>query len=255
MRIWSRITAAAAASCIGALIAGGSAMAAEIQVAAAGGPLPEVLGALKTAFEKSSGHKVTIKFQGVPAIVSGVKEGANIDLVVVGDETVDELAKANQLATGGSAKFMISRIAVAVKAGAAKPDISSPEALKAALLAAKNVAYSQGTSGQHFLSVIQRLGIADALKSKTVVVQGRPVGEAVAAGEAEIGVLQVAELLPVAGINIVGPLPGNLQKLIPYAVGVTAKAKEAAAATAFMKFLTSEAAVAVFKPKGMDPAS
>ena len=150
---------------------------------------------------------------------------------------------------------MLSRVGVAVRAGAAKPDIGTADALKAALLAAKTVAYSQGASGQHFVTVIARLGLIDALKPKTIIVQGRPVGAAVASGEAEIGVQQVAELLPVPGIDLVGPLPGDLQKIIVYAAGVPAKAKEPDAAKAFVKFLASETAVAVLKKKGMDPAS
>ncbi len=112
----------------------------------------------------------------------------------------------------GKTLLMISKVGIAVKAGAPKLDVSTPEQLKAALLVAKTVGYSQGASGQHFLTVLQRLGITDPVKGKAVVVQGRPVGAAIATGEAEIGVQQVAELRPVSGVDQFAELPGELQK-------------------------------------------
>ena len=147
---------------------------------------------------------------------------------------------------------MISKVGLAVKAGAPKPDLSTPDKLKAALLAAKTVGYSQGASGQHLLTVVQRLGIADAIKAKAVITQARPVGAAIASGEAEIGVQQVAELLPVPGIDFVSEMPGELQKQIPYSAGIPAKAKDAATAQAMVSFLRSAAALEVLKRKGMD---
>jgi molybdate transport system substrate-binding protein len=253
MRTWSKITAAAAAGCMSVLLAATAASAAEISVVGTGGPVPDLMGALVPMFERASGHKVTVKFQPAPTTINQLKEGATIDVVIAGTEVIDDLVKSGQ--AGNSAKFMISRIGLGVRAGAAKPDIGTAEALKAALLAAKTVAYSQGASGQHFVTVIQRLGLVDALKPKTVIVSGRPVGAAVASGEAEIGVQQVAELLPVAGVTVVGPLPGDLQKLIPYSASVPSKAKEQDAAKAFVRFLSSEAAIPVLKRMGMDPAS
>ena len=251
MSTWSKITVWAAASCLSTLITGSAAIAAEITVVSTAGPMPEMMGALVPMFEQASGHKVTITFQGAPQTINQLKEGASIDLVIAGDDVIDELVKNG--AVGGSSKIMLSRVGVAVRAGAPKPDIGSADAFKAALIAAKSVAYSQGASGQHFATVIARLGLVDTLKPKTIIVQGKPVGAAVAAGEAEIGVQQVAELLPVPGIDFIGPLPGNLQKIIVYAAAVPVKAKEPEAATALMKFLTSDAAVPVIKQKGMYP--
>jgi molybdate transport system substrate-binding protein len=251
MSTWSKIAVWAAAGYLSTLITGSAAIAAEITVVSTAGPMPEMMGALVPMFEQASGHKVTIKFQGAPQTMNQLKEGASIDLVIAGDDVIDELVKNG--AVGGSSKIMLSRVGVAVRAGAPKPDIGSADAFKAALIAAKSVAYSQGASGQHFATVIARLGLVDTLKPKTIIVQGKPVGAAVAAGEAEIGVQQVAELLPVSGIDFVGPLPGNLQKIIVYAAAVPVKAKEPEAATALMKFLTSDAAVPVIKQKGMAP--
>ena len=253
MSTWSKIIAWAAAGCLSALITGSAAIAADITVVSTAGPMPEMLGALVPIFEQASGHKVTIKFQGAPQTLNQLKEGASIDLVIAGDDVIGDLVKDGKIAAGSSSKIMLSRVGVAVRAGAPKPDIGAPDALKAALLAAKSVAYSQGASGQHFTTVIQRLGLVDALKPKTIIVQGKPVGAAVAAGEAEIGVQQVAELLPVPGIDFVGPLPGNLQKIIVYMAAVPTNAKEPEAAGALMNFFSSDAAVPVIKQKGMAP--
>jgi molybdate transport system substrate-binding protein len=251
MSTWSKIAALAAAGCLSVLITGGAAIAAEITVVSTAGPMPEMLGALVPMFQQASGHKVTIKFQGAPQTINQLKEGASIDLVIAGDDVIGDLVKNG--AVSGSSKIMLSRVGVAVRAGAPKPEIGSADAFKTALIAAKSVAYSRGASGQHFATVIARLGLVDTLKPKTVIVQGKPVGAAVAAGEAEIGVQQVAELLPVPGIDLVGPLPGDLQKIIVYAAAVPAKAKEPEAAMALMKFLSSDAAVPVIKQKGMAP--
>jgi molybdate transport system substrate-binding protein len=253
MSTWSRIIAWAAAGCLSALITGSAAIAAEITVVSTAGPMPEMLGALVPIFEQASGHKVTIRFQGAPQTLNQLKEGASIDLVIAGDDVIADLVKDGRIVAGSSSKIMLSRVGVAVRAGAPKPDIGSPDALKTALIAAKSVAYSQGASGQHFATVIQRLGLVDTLKPKTIIVQGKPVGAAVAAGEAEIGVQQVAELLPVPGIDFVGPLPGNLQKIIVYMAAVPTGAKEPEAARALMNFFTSDAAVPVIKQKGMAP--
>jgi molybdate transport system substrate-binding protein len=253
MSAGSRFIALATAGSLSVLIATSAAMAAEINVVSTPGPMPEVLGALIPLFEHASGHKVTIKFQAGPQTLAQLKEGAGIDLLIADEEVIDDFVKDGMIAAGGSTKVMLSRVGVAVRAGAPRPDIGSAEALKAALVAAKSVAYSQGASGRHFQTVIARLGLVDTLKPKTVIVQGKPVGAAVAAGEAEIGIQQVAELMPVPGIDLVGPLPGALQKIIVYVAAVPAKAKDPEGAKALAKFLGSEAAVSVMKQKGMDP--
>ena len=249
MKPWSKLIAVTMAGCLSALVAG--AHAAEITVVAGGGPLPDVLGTLMPMFEKATGNTVKISFKGGPEIAADLKGGA-ADLVITNSETVDDLATKGDVAANGKTLLMISKVAVAVKAGAPRPDVSTPDKLKAALMSAKTVGYSQGTSGQHFQTVIQRLGIADAVKAKGVVVQGRPVGAAIASGEAEIGVQQVAELRPVAGVDVVGELPPELQKQIPYSAGVNAKAKDAATARALVTFLRSQPAMDVLKRKGMD---
>jgi len=251
MKAWSKIVTLAVAC--GLSVGAGAAGAAEISVFSGAGPIPEVLGHLAPMFEKASGHKVKLTFKAVPAIVNDVKQGAGVDLMFADPAVIDGLIKDGAIAAGGDTRIMLSRVGVAVRKGAPKPNIATADSFKAALVAAKTVGYSQGTSGQHFLTVIERLGLTDAVKAKAVVVQGRPVGAAVASGEAEIGVQQVAELLPVAGIDLLGPLPGDLQKIIVYAAGVPTKAKEAETARAFVRFLASEAAVSKLKEMGMNP--
>jgi molybdate transport system substrate-binding protein len=251
MNAWCKFAAVTMAGCLTALAAGTAANAAEITVVASGGPLPDVMGTLLPMFESATGNKVKISFKGEPAIAADLKQGA-ADLVITNTETVDELAKGGEVASNGSTLLMISKVGVAVKAGAPKPDISTPDKFKAALMRAKTVGYSQGSSGRHVLTVIQKLGIADAVKSKAVVVQGRPVGAAIASGEAEIGMQQVAELRPVPGIDVIGELPADLQKQIPYSAGIAAKAKDPATARALVSFLRTEPALEVLKRKGMD---
>jgi molybdate transport system substrate-binding protein len=251
MNAWSKVIAATIAGSLSALVAGAAANAAEITVVAGGGPLPDVMGTLVPMFESATGNKVKISFKGGPAITADVKQGA-ADLVIAGTEVVDQLAAAGDVVGNGKTLLMISKVGVAVKAGAPKPDISTPDKLKAALLAAKTVGYSQGASGQHFLTVIDKLGIANAVKGKAVIAQGRPVGAAIASGEAEIGVQQVAELRPVPGTEVIGEMPAELQKQIPYSAGIVAKGKDTETARALVSFLRSEAALDVLKRKGMD---
>ena len=249
MNAWSKAAAVTIAGCLSALVAGVAGHAAEITVIASGGPLPDVMGTLVPMFESATGNKVKISFKGGPAVAADVKQGA-ADLVVTNTEVVDKLAAAGDVA--GGTLLMISKVGVAVKSGAPKPDISTPDKLKAALLAAKTVGYSQGASGRHFQTVIEKLGIADAIKGKAVIAQGRPVGAAIASGEAEIGVQQVAELRPVPGTEVIGEMPAALQKLIPYSAGIVAKGKDAKGARALVSFLRSEPALDVLKRKGMD---
>ncbi len=251
MKAWSKLIVVALAGSLSAIVAGTPARAAEITVVAGGGPLPDVMGTLLPMFEKATGNKVNFSSKGGPQITADLKAGA-ADLVITNTEVVDDLAKGGDVAADGKTLLMISKVAVGVKAGAKRPDISTPDKLKAALLAAKTVGYSQGASGQHFQTVIQKLGIADQVKAKGVVVQNRPVGAAIASGEAEIGVQQVAELRPVAGVDVIGELPPELQKKIPYSAGIAAKAKNAATARALVAFLKSPAVQDVLKKKGMD---
>ncbi len=170
-------------------------------------------------------------------------------------QTIADLVQAGKLVARTRVDFVRSGAGVAVRAGAPKPDISTPEALKNALLAAKSVGYSQGPSGVHFMSMMARLGIADQVKAKGVVPPlGQRVGVLIAKGDAEIGVQQITELLQIPGIDFVGPLPKELQADIVYSTATPVAAKEREAAGALVRFLSSEPALPIIKKVGLEPA-
>ena len=243
--------AATVAGALSAALMATSAGAAEITVIGSTA-MTEFIEAVIPIFEHDSGHKVKASFLSGSVLPVKVKEGAPADLIVTTPESIDDLVKAGKVVAGSRVDFVRSSAGVAVRAGAPKPDISTPEAFKHALLAAKSVGISKGPSGFYMLSLLERLGIADAVKAKAVIAQGRPVGDAIASGEAEIGVQQVAELRPIAGTEVIGEMPGDLQKQIPYSAGIPTKAKNAETARALVSFLRSEAALDVLKRKGMD---
>jgi molybdate transport system substrate-binding protein len=240
-------------ACLSTLPMVGAASAAEINVIASTA-MREVLEELVPMFERTSGHKVAVSFQSGAVLPAKIKEGAQADLVVTTPETIDALVKAGKVLANSQVDFVRSGAGVAVRAGAPKPDISTPDALRAALLAAKSVGYSQGPSGLHFLGVLARLGIADQIKANGVVPPlGQRVGTLVAKGEAEVGVQQITELLQIPGIDFVGPLPKELQANIVYSTATPATAKERDAAAALVKFLSSAPALPIIKKVGLEP--
>ncbi len=254
MRRRSRIATTVLAGCLSAMLVATAINAAEITVIASTA-MREVLGELVPMFERTSGHKVAVSFQSGAVLPGKIKEGAQADLVVTTPQTIDDLVQAGKLVAGTRVDFVRSGAGVAVRTGAPKPDISTPEALKNALLAAKSVGYSQGPSGVHFMSVMARLGIADQVKAKGVVPPlGQRVGVLIARGDAEIGVQQITELLQIPGIDFVGPLPRELQADIVYSTATPTTAKEREAAAALVKFLSSEPALPIIKKVGLEPA-
>jgi molybdate transport system substrate-binding protein len=210
---------------------------------------------LVPAFERTSGTKVMITWGATNSLLKDLEGGAGGDLAILTAEAIDDLMSGGRVVAGSRVDLARSGIGVAVRKGAKRPDIASPEALKRALLAAKSVAHSKsGMSGIYFPTVLARLGIADAMKAKIVIPDpGTPIGEVVAKGEAEIGIQQISELLPVAGIEIVGPLPAALQKITTFSAGVLTAAKEPDAAAALLKFVAA-AAPRLLKQKGLEPA-
>ena len=231
--------------------------AAEIKVLSANG-MREVMEDLQPTFERATSHRLAISFATVGVIVKRISAGESADIIVVPRQGVDSLVKDGK-ATGGSVAVIArSGIGVIVRKDAPRPDISTPDALKQALLAAKTITYldpaSGGTTGVHFLKVLDRLGIADQMKPKAVLhSNAKAAGALVAKGEAEIGVNLVQELIPLPGIEIVGPLPGDLQLNLVFAATILTGTKEAAAANALIDFLRTPEARAVIKSKGMEP--
>ncbi|WP_187435674.1 molybdate ABC transporter substrate-binding protein [Bradyrhizobium hipponense] len=205
-------------------------------------------------FEQATGHKVSAAWSSTPDVQKRIAAGEAADLIILGDSGTEELIRQGKLAAGSRVNFAKSSIGVAVRAGAPAPDISSADAVKRSVLAAKSVAYSAGASGIYLVSMFQNLGISDQVKSKTATVKpGEPVGEVVARGEAEIGFHQLSELIPVKGIQIVGPLPSEIQNITVYSGGVHSATKEADAAIALVKFLTGPAAAPIIKKHGLQP--
>ena len=205
-------------------------------------------------FERTTGHKVVTLWVPSVQMMSRLKGGETVDLVIMSAALLDELIEAGIVAAGDRFDIAKSGVGVAVRAGAPKPDISSGEAIKRAVLAAKAIAYSTGPSGVYLAGLFQRMGIADAIKDKVRISQGVPAGSFVASGEADLAFQQISELLPVPGIDLVGPLPADVQQITVFSAGLHVGAKAPDAARALVKFLTAPAAAPVTRKKGMEPA-
>ncbi len=226
--------------------------AAEVKVMASAA-FKEAYVELVPEFERATGNKVVTIWAPTVEMMGRLKGGEVVDLVILAADSIDELIKLGRIAPGSRVDIAKSGIGIAVRSGAPKPDIRTTEALKRALLAAKSIAYSTGPSGVYIISLFQRMGIADELKPKIKQVQGVPIGELVARGEAEIGFQQVSEILPVAGIELLGPLPADIQRITIFSTGLHVGAQQPDAAKALVRFFTAPAAFPVIRKKGMEP--
>ncbi|HLI99641.1 MAG TPA: substrate-binding domain-containing protein [Bradyrhizobium sp.] len=236
----------------------GSAQAAEVRVMISGG-LSAAYNALVPEFEKTTGHKVITAYgpsMGTTANAIPVRldRGEPADVLILVGYALGDLIKQGKVMPNSRVDLVNSKIGVAVKAGAPKPDISSAEAVKRALLAAKSVAYSDSASGVYVSTeMFEKLGIADAMKDKARKIPATPVAEIVARGEAELGFQQISELKPVGGIDIIGPLPDALQKVTVFSAGIASVSKEPEAGKALIKFLSSPAARETIVNSGLEP--
>jgi len=227
--------------------------AAEIKVLASNA-IKEAYLELAPQFEKASEHKVATTWAGTVDIMKRMAAGEAFDLVIMAAPSIDELIKQGTIATGSRVDLVKSGVGVAVRAGAPKPDISSGDAVKKALLSAKSIGLSTGPSGVYVAGLFQRMGIADEIKPKLKQTPpGVPVGTIIASGEAEIGFQQVSELIHVAGISYIGPLPADIQHITVFSGGIHTGAKQAEQAKALVKFITAPAAVPVIKKHGLEP--
>jgi len=235
-----------------------AASAAEVRVMISGG-LTAAFNALVPEYEKQTGNKVLVAYgpsmgTTTNAIPVRLERGEPADVLIMVGYALADLAKKGKVVADSQVDLVKSPIGVAVKTGAPKPDISSPDSLKRALLAAKTVAYSDSASGVYVSTeMFRKLGIEEEMKGKARQIPATPVGEIVAKGEAEIGFQQISELKPVAGIDIVGPLPAELQKITVFSAGIASVSKEPEAGKALIKFLASPAARAEIVKSGMDP--
>jgi len=231
------------------------AASAEIKVLTAGA-FKQVLLALLPAFEQQTGHKVSVDNDTVGALT--FDGGETFDLAVLTPAAVDDLARKGKFVAGSRKNLARVGVGVVVKEGAPKPDIGSVDAFKKALLAAKSVAYidpaAGGSSGIYVAGLLDKLGIAGEVKPKAKLIPGGAVAQHIANGEAELGIHQISEILPVKGATLVGPLPAEIQNYTVYAAGLGANAKESAAAKMLLDALSGPAGAEVLKSKGMEPA-
>ena len=234
------------------------ASAAEVRVMISGG-LTAAYKTLVPEFEKATGHKVLTAYgpsmgTTTNAIPVRLERGEPADVLIMVGYALGDLIKQGKVIADSRVDLVKSPIGIAVKSGASRPDISSADAIKRALLAAKSVAYSDSASGVYVSTeMFEKLGIADAMKDKAKKIPATPVGETVARGEAELGFQQISELKPVAGIDIVGPLPDSLQKITVFSAGIASVSKEPDAGRALIKFLASPAARDALVNSGLEP--
>lgn len=228
------------------------AFAADIRLAA-GGAVKSAVSPLVDAFAKETGHDVKMDFAPMGVLSQRVLAGETIDLLIMTPEALEPLERAGRVIGASRTALGQVGIGVVVNEHAPVPDISTPEALKQTLLRAKSLVYidpERGTSGKHFAQVLDKLGIAQEMKPKTTLGTGGYVVEPVGRGEIEIGVHQISEILPVKGVKLIGPLPGNLQKLTTYVAAVSANAQSPDVARALIAYLSSGSARAAFANAG-----
>ena len=246
------VTTAAAAGLAAMLAFGAPASAADIRVLSTNA-LKTSLEALMPQFEKATEHKVVFVWGPAANLKTQIEKGEAFDATILTTAGIDDLVKQGKLDGATRTPLARSGIGVAVRKGASRPDISTTEAFKRALLSANSVTYvEQGASGIYLKDLFVRLGIADALKPKLKLAP-TAAAEFVASGEAEIGMTQISEILPYTDAELVGPLPADIQLTTVFSAGVATDSKDAAAAKAFLAFLNSAAANAVKKSKGLDP--
>lgn len=234
-----------------------STLAAEVKVLTAGA-FKEVVLALVPDFEKQTGNKVVVANDTAGALKKRIEDGEAFDVAIITPAIVDELAGAGKIAAGSRANIASVGVGVVVKEGAPKPDVSTVETFKQALLAAKSVAYidpaSGGSSGIYIDKLLERLGIADQVRPKAKLKKGGHVADLIVSGEAELGLHQISEIVPVKGAALVGPLPKEIQNTTTYAAGLSAATQNKDAAQALIKAFSGAAAAAILKSKGMEPA-
>ena len=232
---------------------------AEIKVATSGAFTAAYLE-LVPEYERATHSKLLTEFgpsMGTThnAIPIRLERGEAIDVVIMAAPALDDLIKQGKVRAGSRVDLVQSSIGMAVKAGAPKPDISTVDALKRTLLAAKSIAYSDSASGVYLSTeLFPKLGIADQIKDRTRKIEADPVGGVVASGAAEIGFQQISELRPVKGIDIVGPLPPGAQRVTVFAAGIPTASMHPEAAEALIKWLASPAAYQAIKKSGLEPA-
>jgi len=251
MRRWLNLLAGACNVVPGA--PGRPAQAAELTVLASMGT-GSAWNELAPAFTRKTGHKLIVDREGGAALEQKLASNAPADLVVQYSSAMDGVIKRGKVVEGSSTIFARAAVGLSVKSGAPRPDISTPEALKRTLLNAKSISYSYGGSGQVAARAIEKLGIAEQMKSKTVRSEGGPAAGYIARGEVEMAIQQLNVSKPVAGTDYVGDLPDDLHEYVVFAIAILAVSKQQEAARALIEFLTSPEAAPLLQEGMMEPA-
>ena len=234
---------------------GAHAQAAEIKVLSAGA-VKGIVGELAETFRQETGHTVTLTSGTAGEIRQRVTAGDPADVIFVTDTVLEQLAAARMIVADTRVDIARTGVGVAVRTGTPLPDISTPEAFKRAVLAAKSLVHTDpargATSGIHVAGVLERLGIADAVRDKTVLWPGGYAAEALLTGQADLCIHQISEILPVRGVTLVGPLPRELQKVTTYSAALSARAAAPEAGRAFIAFVARPSFKAKFAAAGLD---
>jgi molybdate transport system substrate-binding protein len=231
------------------------AKAAEIKVWTARA-LATVLAEIGPQFERATGHKLTVTAGLSDQFMQRAGAGEPFDILITGAPPLDELIRNRKIIAATRTDIARSGIGVEVRSGASRPDVSSVEAFKRTLLDAKSIAYLKDVgSGIYITRLLERLGIAEAIKSKVTRPETDVVSELVARGEVELGIVVITQILTTPGVDLVGPLPAEIQSYVSFAAGISASSKEPEAAKDLIKFLTGPIAAPVIKAQGMEPAS
>ena len=224
---------------------------AEITVLAGMGVISGVTD-LAPAFERLTGHSVVVRFEQAAAMNEKINSGAPADIAALQPEQVDNFIKQGKMVAGTKTNFAQAGVGVAIKTGASRPNISTVDAFKNAMINAKSIGYSQAGSGLIAAKVMEKLGIADQLKSKTKFINGLPVAEAVAKGDVEIGLQQINVIIPVEGVDYIGPLPKELQETVRFAAAVLTVSKQKELARAFLNYIASADAGSLLRRSAME---
>ncbi len=216
--------------------------------------LATVLAEVGPQFESTTGHKLVV-FSGLPPeFASRADAGEPFDIMITGSLPLDRFIKEGRIIAATRTDVARSGIGVEVRAGARKPDISSVEAFKRALLEAKSIAYLRVGSGIYLAGLLERLGVAETIKSKVTRPESDIVSELVAKGEVELGMVVITQILTTPGVELVGPLPPEIQSYVAFTAGVSASSRAPEAGRDLIKFLTGPVAAPVIKAQGMEPA-
>jgi molybdate transport system substrate-binding protein len=234
--------------------AGAAAQAPSVRIVASNG-VQGALNELIPQCERAIGHPLAVEFSTTAALKPRIEGGEAFDVTFLTSDAIDALIKEGKLAADSRANAARVGIGVGIRAGAAKPDVSTPEALKKTLLNAKSITYAQaGASRPVIDKMLGGLGIADALKSKTLLLPGaEETTAAVVGGKADLLLTLISEIVSAKGMELAGPFPKEFQSYVAFAAGVSANAKNAEAAKAAVKFLTGPKAASAYKAKGMEP--